>query len=344
MQSLPQNSLSEEENIPPIHWAAVATNVALVAAIIVIALHFGETREFVQLLTHIKTSWLLIALALQGMTYACVGGLWRIVLKRVAKTISLGTIMTLSVAKVFIDQAIPSMGLSGNVMLARSFIHRNIDRGEALAAILVESLSRYGAYLVAFIVAITIMGYAHALNPLVRSFAELFLFTIIFLLGFFTAMTIRGNGELLQTWGCKIRPLRPLFSAIKEAPREILNDGGLWAGSLTLQIMVFLLDAATLWAVLRALGISVSPVIAFVSFMMASAAATIAFIPGGLGFFEGTSTAMLLLFSVPPEGAIAASVLLRGFTYWLPMIPGLIIFRREMREENGNTPRKISGE
>jgi hypothetical protein len=40
---------------------------------------------------------------------------------------------------------------------------------------------------------------------------------------------------------------------------------------------------------------------------------------------------MLRSHGVPIEAALAATLLLRGFTFWLPMLPGLWIARREMR-------------
>lgn len=40
---------------------------------------------------------------------------------------------------------------------------------------------------------------------------------------------------------------------------------------------------------------------------------------------------MLTLFHVPVEAALGATLLQRGFTYWLPMLPGLWLSRREVR-------------
>jgi uncharacterized membrane protein YbhN (UPF0104 family) len=57
-------------------------------------------------------------------------------------------------------------------------------------------------------------------------------------------------------------------------------------------------------------------------------AATIAPAPGGLGTFEAGSMAMLTLLCVPVESALAATLLLRGFTFWLPMLPRLRLARR----------------
>jgi uncharacterized protein (TIRG00374 family) len=76
--------------------------------------------------------------------------------------------------------------------------------------------------------------------------------------------------------------------------------------------------------------------VVFVSFVVASMVATLAWVPGGLGTFEGTSVAMLHVHGVTIEAALAATLLARGFTFWLPMALGLAIARREMMDGTGS--------
>jgi uncharacterized membrane protein YbhN (UPF0104 family) len=52
-------------------------------------------------------------------------------------------------------------------------------------------------------------------------------------------------------------------------------------------------------------------------------------IPGGLGAFEGVSILMLGLLRVPISAGLAATLMLRAFILWLPMIPGFFILHRE---------------
>jgi hypothetical protein len=42
---------------------------------------------------------------------------------------------------------------------------------------------------------------------------------------------------------------------------------------------------------------------------------------------------MLGLLGAPIEMALAATILLRGLTFWAPMIPGLWLARRELRTD-----------
>ncbi|RYZ34941.1 MAG: UPF0104 family protein, partial [Myxococcaceae bacterium] len=43
------------------------------------------------------------------------------------------------------------------------------------------------------------------------------------------------------------------------------------------------------------------------------------------------SVGMLNLFGVPVEAALASTLLLRGFTLWLPLGPGLYLLRHTFR-------------
>jgi glycosyltransferase 2 family protein len=65
------------------------------------------------------------------------------------------------------------------------------------------------------------------------------------------------------------------------------------------------------------------------SFILASVVATLSPIPLGLGSFEGTCTGLLHLTGGRLEASLAATLILRGLTLWLPMLPGLWLIRRE---------------
>jgi len=67
---------------------------------------------------------------------------------------------------------------------------------------------------------------------------------------------------------------------------------------------------------------------AFPSFILASIVASLGPIPLGLGTFEATCVSMLGVLGVPLEAALTATLLLRGFALWLPMVPGLWLAKR----------------
>jgi len=89
-------------------------------------------------------------------------------------------------------------------------------------------------------------------------------------------------------------------------------------------------------ACILALGVHAPLSAGYVAFMMASIAVILGPVPMGLGSFEAVSIAMLRLFGVPFEAALSATLLFRGLTLWLPLIPGGLLLRQEMKQAEPN--------
>lgn len=68
----------------------------------------------------------------------------------------------------------------------------------------------------------------------------------------------------------RIPGLSRLWAAIGGAPTYLLRDATVFFQTTLFQASIFLLDAATLWAMLRAIGQDVSFLLAFPSFIVAS--------------------------------------------------------------------------
>jgi glycosyltransferase 2 family protein len=135
--------------------------------------------------------------------------------------------------------------------------------------------------------------------------------------------------RLPARWVRRLPGAAILLKAIAEAPTGLLHDSVLLAETVTLEFSVFALAALTLWLAFDSPAVW----IAFVTFIMASMAATLGPIPLGLGTFEAACVGMLSLLGVAIDTALAATLLLRGLTFWLPMLPGLWLARREIASE-----------
>ena len=79
-------------------------------------------------------------------------------------------------------------------------------------------------------------------------------------------------------------------------------------------------------ASLRSVGGTLPFMAAAAVFLGASAVAAAAPTPGGLGALEAAMAAGAVTFHVPPPTAIASVVVFRGLTYWLPIVPGAVLF------------------
>ena len=101
------------------------------------------------------------------------------------------------------------------------------------------------------------------------------------------------------------------------------------------------LDSATLWVLVRALGVSAPPLGLFAGFMLASVLRSIGIVPGGLGAFEAAAVVTLHWVGVNIAVALSATLLFRGLTFWLPMLPGLWLAHREWRS-NVKPPARVA--
>ena len=132
-------------------------------------------------------------------------------------------------------------------------------------------------------------------------------------------------------WATQFESVRDLLDLISDAPGELVRNPRLIAQLTALNGAVFVIDAVTLQLCLLALGVHAPFAVAFVPFMMASIVVTLGPIPLGLGSFEAVSVGMLRLMGVPFEAALSATLLLRGFTLWLPLVAGLFTTRRALK-------------
>ena len=245
-------------------------------------------------------------------------------------TQSLGGLLALGLAKLFTDQAMPSAGVSGSILVIRTLVHRGVARGAAVAAVLAALIGYYAAYAVSIVATLAILWLEGDLSRLWLGLATVLCFIAIAVpfavLGLQGALHTRA-----EAWAARMPITKAVLAAVAEAPPEVVRDRELLVETTSMQLMIFLLDAATLWVMLRAVGAAAPFETAFAAFVTASMIGTLAIIPGGIGVFEGASLGMLHVFGVALPAALAATLLLRGFTFWLPMVPGLWIVRHQLR-------------
>lgn len=299
------------------------------AGVIVFALHLGTLEQFTRLALGVQPGWFLLALLAQAATYLSASLAWRQTLYKSGHPRPLSLLVPLGIAKLFTDQVVPSGGVSGAILVTRALTRRGVPSHAAMAVLLVGLVSYFAAYLAAALISLLILWLHHAAN------AVLFVVVAIFVL---VVVAIPSGVLWMKEWGLRwvagwVKHLPGavhLLRAIADAPTDLVRDPWLLVQTVPLELAIFALDAATLWLVLRGLGQEPSLWIAFASFVMASVAGTLGPIPLGLGTFEAACVGMLRLLGVAIEPALAATLLLRGLTFWLPMLPGLWLARREI--------------
>ena len=309
-------------------WVSWFFGLGLLVAVVMFATHHSQEMAFAQLVLHSKPAWLLVALLLQMGTYMTDARIWQRVLSLANIFKPLRSFVGLGLSKLFMDQAIPSVGLSGTLLVIRALDHRGVPRGASMAAVVIDLVSYYAAYTLALCIALVIAWVHGDLTPLMAVPAGIFapLAAAVPM-----ALLWVSRGRTLPGWLKRLPFIKPALQALGEATPAIAHDVSLITRCTGLQLAILALDAGTLWIMLRALGLAVNPAPVFASFMLSTLARTLGVVPGGLGVFEAVSVATLKLIGVPVAAGLAATLLFRFFTFWLPMAPGLIFARSEAK-------------
>lgn len=307
------------------------------AGLVFAVVHFGNLARFAEIARHAQPWWLLVGLLLQASTYVSVALGWRAVLARAGAPQPLRRLLRIALVKLFVDQIVPVAGIGGNVLLADRLAAAGAPKPVAMAAVLISVIGYYVAYVVLAVAMLAVLWLAGKASPLATGLVTVFILVAVSIPALALWLRHRGRHPL-PAWVERLVPLRKLIEAIGDTPAELLGDRKLLARVSLFNALVFVADAATLAACLRAVGQPLSPGAAFVGFLAASIVAALGPIPMGLGSFEAASTATLRAFGIPVEAAFTATLLLRSMTLWLPLLPGLLLMRAVRRKPRRRAP------
>lgn len=306
-------------------WFSWIVGLAMLAAVIFAALHLSEERELARIAEKAQPWWMGIAIVLQAATYLAQGETWRVVTRAAGVAVPSSVAFKLSLAKLFIDQALPSAGISGTVVVARALEQRGVSRAVVMAAVVVDSVSYYAASVLTLALALLVMVVGGHANPLI--FMAAFFFVVFSVMLTATALSVSGRVRAGPKWLRRVPVLKTALALVSEADAKLARSLPLLFKSVLFQLAIVLLDAATVWVLIRSLGEVASPTGVFASFVVSTLLRTIGIVPGGLGVFEAASVVTLRFAAVPIGVALAATLLYRGLSFWLPMLPGLVFAR-----------------
>lgn len=306
--------------------SSLVIGLVILAVVILVALNLSEVRDMGRLVQRTQPRWLAGALLLQSTTYVAQGQTWQVVTRAAGYRVLPVRAFALSLVTQFVNQVLPTAGLSGTLVMATALENRGIPRATVMASAVVSLVSYYAAFVAALGIAVGIAiidGHASylviAAAVLFGSLGAVFVGAILYL---------SGREAPRAAWARRLPPVRRVLELLHEADRRLVRAPGLVARSCAFQLVVVMLDAATLWILILALGVVASPTGVFASFMISSLFRTIGLVPGGLGVFEAASVVTLGLVGVSVPVALAATLLFRGLSFWLPMLPGMLLWRR----------------
>jgi uncharacterized membrane protein YbhN (UPF0104 family) len=254
----------------------------LLAAVVIVATHLAEERALARLLGEARPPWLLAAVALQGLTYVCAAAVWQRALALRGTSARLRPLLPLGLAKLFTDQVVPSAGMSGTLLVVRGLGRRGVPRPAVVVAMLSGLVAFYLGYLLATLAAVAVLWRHGELRLLFLVPAAVL---AVLAVGLPLAILVLRRQSLRHPprWLERLPGARDVSAALRGAPAGAIFAPRVLAETVLLQLAIFVLDALTLDATLRAVGSPLGFSFVFASFVLASVVSTLAWVPGAWG-------------------------------------------------------------
>lgn len=321
---IPQQKL----HVPKMMWV-IGILVPLILLIFV-WIHAEEGKQFALLLEHAEPMWILLILPFQLGTYAAAGLVWEQSIRRSGTRLPIRKLARLSIERLSVDQVVPTGGVAGSMVVIASIKHMGVKAHTAVETFFVDVLSYYAAHALATAVAVAVLFSHHSISTVVEYGVGVF--------GIFFAVVTSAVWWFVghPQWKpphflLRLKSIASFFSMAHEVSPERVRSVSLLARATFFQLCVFVCDAATLWCAMRAIGGHVTLPVAFTAYVIGSVIGMISFLPGGVGGFEAGMVATLTICGAPLGAAVTATLLVRGFTLWLPLVPGLYFTQHSLR-------------
>jgi hypothetical protein len=309
-------------------WLA---GVLVLVAVVVVGRGLGEGRRFAELLRHAEPGWIAVLGLLQIATYLVLAVTWRAALRHADVAPPRYPILVrLALAELFVDQAAPTGGVGGSVLVVRALVRRGVPRRAAIDTVVASLFGYYAAALVAVPSAALIFLFRERFVHFAIVVA-LLAFAVAVALPLVVLAVVAGALPRLPRRVRASRIVRLLGRAIGSARPERFLERTLLLPIALLRLAILTLDGLSLAAASAAFGHPIDADVCIAVFVLASVAGSLSFVPGALGTFEALAVGLFAVFAVPVELAVAAVLLHRGFSFWLPMLPGLWLARAELR-------------
>lgn len=324
----------------------------------VVYLKWGEVHDLREIFLKSNILWLVMAVLFQVFTYHFSALNYHYVFRIKGHRVAIRALYPLSLITKFLNQAIPTASISGQIFLIDYLRTRGATIAEGVGRAILEIASLFAGFGIMFIVAsilfLTSSGFTT--HPEFIYLIYLFLFfTVVFLGLFFVIQRIGQESTVIEIFNYikkKLGSSSPglqqknpgvvkkywlLFveELVKNTNRkwldadngEELKRGHMFSLAILCQCMIFFFNILTLYCLTLALNVHISFQIVFVVFVFTQFISMLSFVPGSLVVYEGGMSLLFAAFGVPVGSALTLALLFRALIFWLPMPIGWLLYR-----------------
>lgn len=304
--------------------------------------HLSEFKTVGILFKSVNPIWLALAVVSQFFTYVSLSLAYKSLVKidEAKHKIKFGKFLRFTFLSVFLNHTLPSGGLSGNLFMFKSFVSAGVSKAVSASIVVVESISMYIVYLL-FIFGVlgTFIIFSNHTAP--HYFSIALFVGVIFYSVLALVVTYLGRGEKLFVFTRKISNLpglKFLLQKLDYFPEGSLHLQNPWKimfqrkaltlNALFLQLLLFLFDVFTVFALFHGLGITISFIKVLIAFIPTAIVGGLPISPGSLFVYETGMTIFYTSLGFPLEVAITVTLLYRALSFWLTIPIGLFVYKK----------------
>jgi len=301
--------------------------------------YFSTLKSDLKLFGHLDPVWLLMVLIFQAGTYYFNALIYQVLLRIYTKKaiFSLKNILKVSIVMLFLNQIVPSAGLSGNAFFSNLIVKKGITVEKSLSLMSLVLLTSFIS--TTLIIALLIIVGLFFNFPRFF-FAILMVGVLVFgVISTFTALAGRGKTiHYVLNKISRIGFIKQNVQRYKAIVKSELNDDDnpikilLSKGDITLKSMAYkigivVFDVLTIYALFKGFGISVNPIAVSMGYILTQIIQLLPLSPGGILVYEGSMTFFFTQMGVPLEAAVTVVLLFRFLSFWLPIPVGLFLYK-----------------
>jgi hypothetical protein len=241
----------------------------------------------------------------------------------------------------FVNHILPSGGAAGFSYLGWVLKQHGVSVGRATMAQIIRFVLSFISFVAIVIVSVLVLIFDHKIDKVIIIVSTILVLStilgtsfVIYIVGShkklikfsgwvtttvnkITSFFIRGKKkQLLQ-----LQTVEDFFTEIHTDYIEIRHEKKILIRPLIWAIVNNLLDVSLILIAFLSLGFSVNPAILFIAFGTASILSVVSALPGGAGVYEAIMIAFLASAGVPPDMAIAGTLLAR-----VTLLVGTVLF------------------
>ena len=313
-----------------VKWGLYAVGLFLILEYLVLP-QLAGARKSVYLLGRINVAYVVAGVLLEAASLLAYSQLTHTVLHRTGPPRS--RLLRINMSSLSVSHIMPGGTAPGTAVAFRLLMQSGVTGTDAGFALGMQGVGSALVLNSILWLALLVSVFVHGYNPLYAVAAGAGVVLMGLVAGAVLALT-RGRHrsiEIIRRAAGRIPfvdddKLAEIAHRVAERLGQFLADPQVLMSAIAWAAAFWLLDAASLFVFVAALGKIVSPIDLLVAYGLAQVLAVIPITPSGLGVIEGVLIPTLVGFGVPRETAILGVLGYRLVNFWLPIPVGGISY------------------